>query len=50
MTTTRRFFMDEFKRGHVEHPMHRHGYGLRAQRPRAFRVRTSDSNHALPIA
>lgn len=35
-------------RGRVERLMHRHG--LRAQRPRAFRVCTTDSNHALPIA
>lgn len=35
-------------RGRVERLMHR--YGLRAQRPRAFRVCTTDSNHALPIA
>lgn len=35
-------------RGRVERLMRRHG--LRAQRPRAFRVCTTDSNHALPIA
>lgn len=35
-------------RGRVERLMHRHG--LRARRPRAFRVCTTDSNHALPIA
>ena len=35
-------------RGRVERLMHRHA--LRAQRPRAFRVCTTDSNHALPIA
>ena len=28
--------------------MRRHG--IRAQRPRAFRVSTTDSDHALPIA
>ncbi|QCO00656.1 IS3 family transposase [Azospirillum argentinense] len=35
-------------RGRVERLMHRHG--LRAQRLRAFRVCTTDSNHALPFA
>jgi putative transposase len=35
-------------RGRVERLMHRHG--IRAQRPRAYRVCTTDSNHALPVA
>lgn len=35
-------------RGRVERLMRRHG--LRAHRPRAFRVCTTDSDHALPIA
>lgn len=35
-------------RGRVERLMHHHG--IRAQRPRTFRVCTTDSNHALPIA
>lgn len=35
-------------RGRVERLMHRHG--LRARRPRAFQVCTTDSNHVLPIA
>ncbi len=35
-------------RGRVERLMRHHG--IRAQRPRAYRVCTTDSNHALPIA
>lgn len=35
-------------RGRVERLMRRHG--LRAQRPRAFRVCTTDSDHTLPVA
>lgn len=35
-------------RGRVERLMRRHG--IRAQPPRAFRVSTTDSNHALPVA
>lgn len=35
-------------RGRVERLMHQHG--IRAQRRRAFRVCTTDRNHALPIA
>ncbi|SMH62764.1 Transposase InsO and inactivated derivatives [Azospirillum lipoferum] len=36
-------------RGRVERLMH-HRHGIRAQRPRAYRVCTTDSNHALPVA
>jgi putative transposase len=35
-------------RGRVERLMRRHG--IQARRPRAFRVRTTDSDHDLPIA
>ena len=35
-------------RGRVERLMRRHG--IRAERPRAYRVCTTDSNHALPVA
>ena len=35
-------------RGRVERLMRHHG--IRAQRPRAFRVCTTDSNHTLPVA
>ena len=35
-------------RGRVERLMHRHG--IRAQRPRAYRICTTDSNHARPVA